>query len=161
MITVVDQVRPWFIPSSTFAATTHFQLGAQISMRGTGTPRTHPATRTGLRPNRSDSAPATALVAAFTTPKATMKVRTAVNASRWKIRLAISGRTVRSCPTIPPTRAFTPTRSENWARFARRPSRTVTEPPAGEAGPRLTGADPSCRPRNAPLSSPSFSGPAD
>lgn len=50
MITVVDQVRPWFIPSITFAAITHPQLGAQISMSGTGSAISHPAIRTGLRP---------------------------------------------------------------------------------------------------------------
>ena len=37
---------------------------------------------------------------------------------------ASSGSTVRSCPIMPPTRAFTPTSSENWARLARSPRRT-------------------------------------
>ena len=50
MMTVVDQVRPWLMPSSTFAATTHAQLGAQISSSGTGSPISQPATSTGLRP---------------------------------------------------------------------------------------------------------------
>ncbi len=36
MMTVVDQVRPWLMPSSTLAATTQPQLGAQISSSGTG-----------------------------------------------------------------------------------------------------------------------------
>ena len=36
MITVVDQVRPWLTPSSTFAAMTQPQVGAQISSSGTG-----------------------------------------------------------------------------------------------------------------------------
>jgi hypothetical protein len=58
MMTVVDQVRPWLMPSSTFAATTQPQVGAQISSSGTGTATTHPATSTGLRPNRSDHVPA-------------------------------------------------------------------------------------------------------
>ena len=58
MITVVDQVRPWLMPSSTFAATTQPQDGAQMSSSGTGTAINQPATRTGLRPNRSDQAPA-------------------------------------------------------------------------------------------------------
>ena len=35
----------------------------------------------------------------------------------------INGTTVRSSPTMPPTKAFTSTSSENWARFSRRPSR--------------------------------------
>ena len=36
MTTVVDQVRPWLTPSSTFAATIHAHDGAQISSSGTG-----------------------------------------------------------------------------------------------------------------------------
>ena len=36
MMTVVDQVSPWLTPSSTLAATTQPQLGAQISSSGTG-----------------------------------------------------------------------------------------------------------------------------
>jgi hypothetical protein len=50
MITVVDQVRPWLIPSSTLAATTQPQLGAQISINGTGTANSQPTINTGLRP---------------------------------------------------------------------------------------------------------------
>ena len=59
MITVVDHVRPWFTPSRQFAAITQPHDGAQISRSGTGTPTTHPASRTGRLPNRSASAPAT------------------------------------------------------------------------------------------------------
>ena len=50
MMTVVDQVRPWLMPSSTLAATTQPQVGAQISSSGTGTATSQPATSTGLRP---------------------------------------------------------------------------------------------------------------
>ena len=50
MITVVDQVRPWFTPSSTLAKTTQPHVGAHISSSGTGRPMSQPATRTGLRP---------------------------------------------------------------------------------------------------------------
>jgi hypothetical protein len=50
MTTVVDQVRPWLTPSTTFAATTQPQVGAQMSRRGTGSASTQPATSTGLRP---------------------------------------------------------------------------------------------------------------
>ena len=59
MMTVVDQVSPWLIPSNTFAATTQPQLGAQINSSGTGSPISHPTIRTGLRPYRSDRVPAT------------------------------------------------------------------------------------------------------
>ena len=57
MITVVDQVRPWLTPSSTLAATIHAQDGARMIRSGTGRPTSQPATSTGLRPNRSASAP--------------------------------------------------------------------------------------------------------
>jgi hypothetical protein len=50
MITVVDHVSPWLTPSSTLAAITHPHDGAQINGRGTGTPTSQPATRTGFRP---------------------------------------------------------------------------------------------------------------
>jgi len=58
MMTVVDQLSPWLTPSSTFAATTQPHAGAQMSSTGTGTATSHPATSTGLRPYRSDQAPA-------------------------------------------------------------------------------------------------------
>ena len=50
MMTVVDQVRPWLMPSRRFANSTQFQLGAHISRNGTGTATSHPATSTCLRP---------------------------------------------------------------------------------------------------------------
>src|SRR6476469_1606077 len=50
-----------------------------------------------------------------------MYVRAAVYAVRWNVRVASSGSTVRSCPSIPPTRAFTATRRLNWAALARSP----------------------------------------
>jgi hypothetical protein len=82
MITVVDQVRPWLTPSRTLAAMIQPQLGAHINSSGTGSPMSQPATRTGLRPTRSEKVPAKKLVAALTAPKARMKVRAAVNAWR-------------------------------------------------------------------------------
>jgi hypothetical protein len=59
MMTVVDQVSPWLMPSRTFAATTIHHCGAQISSRGTGRATSQPAISTGLRPYRSDQVPAT------------------------------------------------------------------------------------------------------
>ena len=70
MITVVDQVRPWFSPSRTLAKTTQPQFGARMRRIGTGSPMSQPATRTGLRPKRSAIAPATRLATAFVTPNA-------------------------------------------------------------------------------------------
>ena len=50
MITVVDQVRPWLMPSRTLATMTQPQFGAQISSAGIGIATSHPAISTGLRP---------------------------------------------------------------------------------------------------------------
>ena len=61
-------------------------------------------------------------MAAFARPNATMKVRAAVYPGTPKTSFASSGTTVRSWPSIPPTRALTPTSTANWARLARRPS---------------------------------------
>ena len=78
MITVIDQARPWLMPSSALAAMTHPQLGAQMIMNGTGRPTSQPRTRTRLRPQASASWPETRLANAFTTPKLTMKETTSV-----------------------------------------------------------------------------------
>ncbi len=82
MMTVIDHVRPWFTPSNTLANTIQFQVGAQINISGTGRPINQPATRTGLRPTRSESVPAKKLVIALTTPNAAMNVSVAVKAVR-------------------------------------------------------------------------------
>ena len=58
MITVVDQVRPWLIPSSALAKSTQPQLGAHISRNGTGAATSQPATSTTLRPYASERRPA-------------------------------------------------------------------------------------------------------
>ena len=72
MITVVDQAKPWLTPSSTLAATTQPHDGAQMIISGTGMPTSQPASRTGLRPYRSDRVPAKKLVTALVAPKARM-----------------------------------------------------------------------------------------
>src|SRR5881628_1226428 len=123
MITVVDQHKPWLTPSSTLANTIQPQLGAQMMSSGTGSPANQPATRSGLRPIRSASWPAKRFASAFTTPKLTRKERTTVFETRPKSAWAISGRTVRSSPTMAPTKALTTTSSANWRRLAPRPSR--------------------------------------
>src|SRR2546421_10135662 len=123
MITVVDQHNPWLTPSSTLANTIQPQLGAQMMSSGTGSPANQPATRSGLRPTRSASWPAKRFASAFTTPKLTRKERTTVFETRPKSAWAISGRTVRSSPTMAPTKALTTTRRANWRQLAPRPSR--------------------------------------
>jgi hypothetical protein len=50
MMTVLDQASPWLSPSRTFATITQPQTGAQMRSSGTGSPRSQPVTRTGLRP---------------------------------------------------------------------------------------------------------------
>ena len=111
------------MPSRMLAKITHPHDGAQINSSGTGNANSQPAMRTGLCPYRSERVPAKKFVAAFTAPNATMKVSVAVNAVSPNSCLARSGRTVRSWPIIPPTSAFTPTSSENWAMLACSPRR--------------------------------------
>jgi hypothetical protein len=123
MITVVDHVSPWLMPSNTLARITQPHEGAHINSNGTGSPINHPATSTGFRPTRSDTVPAKKLVAALTAPNATMKVSTDVNAASPKTFLASNGRTVRSWPIMPPTSALTATSNTNCGRFSRSPNR--------------------------------------
>src|SRR5450759_3793976 len=78
-----------------------------------------------------------------------MYTSAAVYAGTWKVWSASRGRTVRSCPSMPPTRALTATSRVNWAALTRRPSRgplsvepawePVTGSQAGstDSGPRL------------------------
>src|SRR3989475_6549977 len=123
MITVVDQHKPWLTPSRTLANTIQPHLGAQMMSSGTGSPASQPATRSGLRPIRSASCPANRLASALTMPKLTRKERTTVFETSPKSASAMSGTTVRSSPTIAPTKALTTTSSVNWRQLAPRPSR--------------------------------------
>src|SRR5437879_1208977 len=123
MMTVVDQHSPWLTPSSTLANTTQPQLGAQMMSSGTGSAASHPATRSGLRPMRSASCPAKRLASALTMPKLTKKDRATVWETSPKSARAMSGTTVRSSPTMAPTKALTTTRRANWRQLAPRPSR--------------------------------------
>ena len=123
MMTVVDQVRPWLMPSRTLANTTQPQVGAQMRIRGTGIAISHPARSTGLRPYRSDRVPAKKLVTALTRPKAAMNESPPTRAVSPNTRWASSGTTVRSWPRVAPTRALTATSSMNWPRLVRIPSR--------------------------------------
>ena len=91
---------------------------------GTGRARSQPATRIGLRPIRSDRRAATRLMTALVTPKLTMNEVMAVFEVSPNSCSPRSGSTVRSSPTIAPTKALRRTRSENCGRFSRRPSRT-------------------------------------
>jgi hypothetical protein len=112
------------MPSSTLAATIQFQVGAQMIMKGTGSPMTQPKTNTCLRPRLSASCPDTRLVNAFVTPKLMINEATTVVDVILNSSDPISGTTVRSSPTMPPTKALTNTSSENWGRFSRSPKRT-------------------------------------
>src|SRR5207249_6827184 len=123
MMTVVDQHKPWLTPSSTLAHTIQPQLGAQMMSSGTGSPASQPATRSGLRPIRSASCPVKRLASALTMPKLTRKERTTVFDTSPKSAWGMSGTTVRSSPTMAPTKALTTTRRANWRQLAPRPSR--------------------------------------
>src|SRR4029453_5149218 len=67
---------------------------------------------------------------------ATMWVRAADPAASPNTSVASSDNRLRSWPTMPPTRALTPTRRQNWARLAPNPRRR----PPGRA--RAVGARP-------------------
>src|SRR5919108_127129 len=105
------------------APTIHAQFGAQMMRSGTGSPASHPAMRSGLRPTRSDSRPAIRFVTAFASPKPTRKDSATVFDARPNSARAMRGRIVRSSPTIAPTNALTTTSSANWRQLAPRPSR--------------------------------------
>src|SRR5215217_596753 len=129
MTTVIDQARPWFRPSSALAATTQPQFGATAISSGTGSASAQPRMSSRRRPSRWANAPAPRLVNAFARPKATMNESSAALDPSPKSCSPISGRVERSRPTIAPTNALIATSSENCARFWRRPSWAIREPP--------------------------------
>jgi hypothetical protein len=90
-------------------------------MKGTGRANSHPVTRSFFRPLRSENLPANKFTNALTRPKLTMNERIALLEAMPNSRSAISGNTVRSSPTIPPTNALTSTSRVNWPRFSVRP----------------------------------------
>ncbi len=96
-------------------------------MNGTGTPKIQPASKIFLRPTLSAKAPERRLETAFTSPKEMMNEKMAVLKTNPNCSEPTSGTTVRSKPTIPPTKAFTRTSSANCRQFSLRPSRTVGE----------------------------------
>src|SRR5512134_1550852 len=134
MLTVVAQHRPWFTPSSTFATTIQLHAGAEIKRNGTGRPAIQPATSRPLRLTRSASPPAARLAAALTRPNATRNERVIDFEARPNSASASSGTTVRSMPTIAPTKALMRTRSENCRQLAARPSRMSADGAAISAG---------------------------
>src|SRR5262249_703102 len=66
--------------------------------------------------------PDTRFVSALTTPKLMMKDVTAAVEASWKVSLPIIGTSVRSSPTMPPTKALISTSNENCRQFSRSPS---------------------------------------
>src|SRR3972149_6384942 len=70
---------------------------------------------------------------AVAAPKATRKASPAVAAVTPNSSTAMSGSSVRSWPTVAPTRPLTATSSANWGRLARRPSR-ITGTPLSSGG---------------------------
>ena len=78
---------------------------------------------------RSDSRAATRLMIALVTPKLTMNDVMAVFELRPNSCSPRSGSTVRSRPTMAPTKALRTTSSENCGRFSRSPSRDLAHSP--------------------------------
>ncbi len=89
---------------------------------GTGRPTAQPRIRVFFRPQVSASWPETRFVTALTMPKLTMNEVTAAAEASWNVSLPISGTSVRSSPTMPPTNALISTRSANCCQFSRSPS---------------------------------------
>src|SRR5574341_513410 len=123
MITVMDQARAWLIPSRMLARSNQIQRLAQMMINGTGKPTNQPRMSTLLRPQVSPNRAAKRLQRALTTPKLTMKETMPVLEVRPNSRSPMRGTTVRSRPTMAPTKALISTRSENWPRFSCRPNR--------------------------------------
>ena len=124
MITVIDQANPWLMPSSALAAMTHSQFGAQMIMNGTGMPTSQPRTRTRFLPQASARWPETRLAIALMTPKLTMKETMSVVDAMPNSSDPMSGTTVLSIPTMPPTNALISMSSPNCPMLALRPKRT-------------------------------------
>ena len=121
MFTVIDQARPWFIPSNTLAKIIQFQSGANNKINGTGKPNNHPNTSILFLPHLSDILPANRFKTALTAPK--LAINETINAldSIPNSSLPMSGTTVCSRPIIAPTNALTKTRMENWLIFCLKP----------------------------------------
>src|SRR5437667_2698545 len=127
------------MPSNAFAATIQPQLGAHTIMKGTGKPTSQPRTRTCLRPHASASWPETRFERALMTPKLTMKDKTIVVEVMPNSSDPISGTTVRSIPTMPPTKALITMSSANCRQFSLSPSLT-DEVACGADATSLTGS---------------------
>src|SRR5690348_10729731 len=87
-------------------------------------------TSTRFRPQTSARWPETKLASALTTPKLAMKETTKVVEAILNSSEPISGTTVRSRPTMPPTNALIRTSRENCGQLARSPRLTRGAPSA-------------------------------
>src|SRR5215216_5499034 len=74
---------------------------------------------------------------AFTRPKLIMKLTTAVLRSRPNVSVPMSGTTVRSSPTMPPTKALISISKANCEAFARNPSASTGVVRGGEGATAL------------------------
>ena len=122
-VCVMDQVNPWFTPSSTVAATIQPQLVAYRIMKGIGTAHSQPNRSTFLRPICSDRRPATKLSVPLTKPKATTKEMSSMKEPLGtpNSELARAGTTVRIMPSVKPTSSTWSNWYTNWARLWRMP----------------------------------------
>ena len=110
MMTVVDHVKPWLMPSSTLAKTIQPQLGAQMMSNGTGSANSQPVTRPvcGRLDRRGFRRRSSSRLHRSEGDDERQRGRESGEMERAGRR---SGKTVRSWPIIPPTSALTPTRS--------------------------------------------------
>ncbi len=99
-----------------------------MRISGTGSPTIQPSRSRGRRPHRSEIPPAKKLTSAFVTPKVAMKEIAAALEVIPKSASPMSGRTVRSIPTMPPTKAFVTTSSRILGRLSPSPNEVTLVP---------------------------------
>ena len=133
MMTVVDQVRPWLMPSSTLATTTQPQRRRPDQQQRHGEADEPAGDEDGLAAVAVREGAGEEVGRGLGRAEGDDERERGGERGEAELRSASSGRTVRSWPIIPPTRALTPTSSENWARFARSPRWTGAARP-GRAG---------------------------
>jgi hypothetical protein len=121
MMTVIDQAKPWLMPSSAFAATIQPHVGPHPSMIGPSQPTEHQHVLAAVN------------VREMPGDEIRKRLDDAMNDTMIVVEAFLntfaprSGTTVRSAPTMPPTNALVATSSANCRQFSRRPSRTMAE----------------------------------
>ena len=110
------------MPSNTLAATIQPQLGAHMIMNGTGKPTDHPNTSIRFAAPNVGELAGDQIGDRLDDAEADDERDDDVVEASWNSSVPISGTTVRSSPTMPPTKALISTSSANCCQFSRRPS---------------------------------------